>query len=43
MSALQLGLLIAIAFALVEQVNARGRSLLAWSAIIGFAVLFWFG
>jgi hypothetical protein len=34
-----IGLIVALILAVVAQIEARGRSLLAWAAIIGFAVL----
>jgi len=34
-----IGLVVALVLAIVAQIEARGRSLVAWAAIIGFAVL----
>jgi hypothetical protein len=34
-----IGLIVALILAVVAKIEARGRSLLAWAAIIGFAVL----
>ena len=34
-----LGLIVAVILAIVAEVEARGRSWVAWSAIVGFAVL----
>jgi len=39
MSIITIGLLLALGLAIAAQIEAQGRSLLGWSAIVGFGFL----